>query len=532
MLEVITTGTLVVRPADKISILESNRRIDVLTYAGVKGEITVGQKFSDLTVKFNIKTISVLNSTPNTEGKHDITRVTSATEGVTEKANTLCEVIKDKYGSIYHMRAISSHISGQDIAYCNDFPAYKVREAEFVIDSFIEDHGIKGIHVDDLPTMDVMSVYGIIIEAHSIYSYLPRDYHSVECKRDGATVDSSCILGLGAWYEAYLSNSLGIPSAQDDLHKAVEMSLPEAVDLNDVESDSTEAMAADHTDWRETPISKIRISGNVVPRQYNADFYPVEARSEALFAWHIVRSTFDKVRAALNNAVAPLSTAFDALAEVPDAKNLVCEIIETHDLDLDLHRLCNFVGRQIAFDDASRFSASNRSGRNLSDEVILVPMRISFVAAVAAQNSKVALHTKGLGGLIVSFYAALNHYIESANKYDAASTGGSLALEKDAAADWLFSSIQTYLKANGVALEKNASLYSLPELFHKIAEIEPDDDDSGFGDMFDDIKDQEKHLNLLRAAVSHIVEEPLSRVMAMTTRELHDSIIAHVDDER
>lgn len=530
MLEVITTGTLVVRPADVLSSMETNSRIDVVTYSGVKGDITVGQKLSDLTVKFNIKTISVLASTPDAEGKHDITRVTHTTKGVTQKSNRIISVIKEKYGSIYHMRAISSHISGSEVTYCSNLPDYRIREAEAVVDTFIEDHAIKGLHVEDLHTMDILAVYGVIVEAHSIYSYLPRDYAYVECKRDGATVDSSCIIGLGAWYEAYLSNSLAVPvSHEDDLHKATEKSLPEAVEFNDIE---TESVAADHTDWRETPITKIRISGNVIPRQYNVDLYPVEARSEALFAWHIVRSTFDKVRAALNNAVAPLSTAFDALAEVPDAKNLVCEIIETHDLDSDLHRLCNFVGRQIAFDDASRFSTSNKSGRNLSDEVILVPMRISFVAAVAAQNSKVALHTKGLGGLIVSFYAALNHCIESANKYDAAVTGGSLALEKDAASEWLFSSIQTYLKANDVELEKNASLYSLPELFRKISEVESEANGSGFGDMFDDIKDQEQHLNLLRAAVSHVITAPVSEVMSMTVEEMHSAIIEHVDSNR
>lgn len=525
MLEVNTLGTIVLRRGDQISSLETNRRIDILTYAGLKGDITVGQKLSDLTVKFPIKTISVLDSTPNAEGKHDITRVTSATEGVTEKANALCEVIKDKYGSIYHMRAISSHIAGSDIVYCTDLPAYKVRESEFVVDSFIEDHGIKGIHVDNLPTMDIMAVYGVIIEAHSIYSYLPRDYSNVECKRDGATVDSSCIIGLGAWYEAYLTNSLAVPAE----HKT---DSPVEIELAEIETDSDSSSSISATDWREVPISKIRIAGNIIPREHDPELYPVEARSDALFAWHIVRSTFDKVRAALNNAVAPLATAFDSLAEVPDARNLVCQIIETYDLDSDLHRLCNFVGRQIAFDDASRFSTSNRSGRNLSDEVILVPMRISFVAAVAAQNSKVALHTKGLGGLIVSFYAALNHYIESANKYDAAVKGGSLALEKDAASEWLFSAIQTFLKANGVELEKNASLYTMPELFRKISEVESDGDDSGFGDMFDDIKSQEQYLNILRAAVSHIVKEPLSSVMTMTTSELHEAIIEHVDSER
>lgn len=534
MLEVISQGAITVK--DITSVIETDKKVEIVTYPGYKGEVTVSRRFSDIQIRFPVRSLRTLEKTNIVKDqKLSLTRISTSSEDAIN-SDVLAEIIEGKFGSIYHMRAISSDIATEVIG-CSAVTPCLIREAEATVEALFQFLGAKVI-VDELHTMDILYVYGVILESHSLYSYMPVDYSAFVSKRNSATVETSCIVGLGRWYDDYLNSNI---SAHVYAGDAVSEEIPHAEKEIESEPDSPDSDYDEFQqendpvlskDWRDTPIHQIRISGNAIPRGFRAELYPTNALSDALYVWHIVRSTFEKTRAALNNAVAPLATAFDGIADVPDARSLVCHIVETSDFMPDMSHLGNFVGRQVAFDQVSRFSSTQSGTRKLSDELILVPMRTSFVAAVAAQDHKVSLHTKGLGGLIVSFYAALNLLVTNSMKYQAAESGSTLTLDKDQASEWLFAAIQTYLKANGVELEKNAALYSMVELFRKISEVESDSDDDTFEGMFGEVKKKEDQLNILRAAVSHVITAPVSEVMSMTVEEMHSAIIEHVDSNR
>lgn len=542
MLEVISQGVITVK--DISSVIETDKKVEVVTYPGYKGEVTVSRRFSDIQIRFPVRSMRTLEKTNSAvdDSKHTLSRISTSSEDAIN-SGVLADLIEGKFGSIYHMRAISSDIA-PEVINCSAITPSFIREAEAIVEALFQNMGAKVI-VEELHTMDILYVYGVILESHSLYSYLPRDYSAICSKRNSATVDSSCIIGLGRWYDEYLN----LPTYMEELHAKVSEpdleSVQQAQSEQEPDSQQSDIISGEEVDedfvqgrdpvldidWSETPINQIRISGNAIPRGFKAEHYNSEALSDALYVWHIVRSTFDKTRAALNSAVAPLATAFDGIAEVPDAKSLVCQIIQTTDLLPDMSRLGNFVGRQVAFDQDSRFSSTQSGTRKLSDDLILVPMRTSFIAAVAAQDQKVALHTKGIGGLIVSFYAALDLLVTNSMKYQAAESGGTLTFEKEQASDWLFAAIQTYLKAHGNQLEKNAACYSISELFHKIVEAESDKDEDDEFDQFGSKKKKDE-LNILRAAVSHVVTAPIAEVMNMTVEEMHSAIIEHVDSKR
>lgn len=535
MLEVISQGVITVK--DISSVIETDKKVEVVTYPGYKGEVTVSRRFSDIQIRFPVRSMRTLEKTNSAvdESKHTLSRISTSSEDAIN-SGVLADLIEGKFGSIYHMRAISSDIA-PEVINCSAITPSFIREAEAIVEALFQNMGAKVI-VEELHTMDILYVYGVILESHSLYSYLPRDYSAICSKRNSATVDSSCIIGLGRWYDEYLN----LPTYMEELHAKVSEPVSESVQQEQSEQEPAVSEELDEDfvqgrdpvldiDWSETPVNQIRISGNAIPRGFKAEHYKSDALSDALYVWHIVRSTFDKTRAALNSAVAPLATAFDGIAEVPDAKSLVCQIIQTTDLLPDMSRLGNFVGRQVAFDQDSRFSSTQSGTRKLSDDLILVPMRTSFIAAVAAQDQKVALHTKGIGGLIVSFYAALDLLVTNSMKYQAAESGGTLTFEKEQASDWLFASIQTYLKAHGNQLEKNAACYSISELFHKIVEAESGKEDY---DEFGEFGGSKKkiQINVLRAAVSHVIPAPIDEVMSMTINEMHSAIIEHVDSKR